>query len=436
MDRKIDIIDIKNRLSARSDFFCPAKWTELFLYLNHGNSNSCHHPLPHQIPSELLSDPYVLHNTPHKLEQQRLMLSGERPAECHMCWHIEDTSENAVSDRFIKAHQWQEHLEELEIDPHYVPRSIEVVFDNLCNLNCSYCDSGQSSSWAARIDKNPMLLESDYRELYRTIHIKPGTTKSEYMNAWLRWWPEIAQKVKILKISGGEPLISPNFWQFFDVLGHCPTLRFSINSNLSVDQHRLEAFANKATDFQSIEISASIDARGDLARYVRKGLNFDLFVSNCDYWCTHTPENCVLFLQATVNILSVWGFDEFLDLVRELRRRYPGRIATCYATLVRFPEFQSVSLLPRGLRAQLADKIQKVLNAGSDCFDDIEQSYINKIITYLRNEPVQMQQFDPAVLRRDLRLFLARYDSFDHLQYSKVLPSSFVSWLDCGDEIK
>ena len=77
-------------LQERSDFFCTAKWNELFLYLNHGLCNSCHHPIPHEIPKELLGDPNVLHNTPHKLAQQQLMIDGKRPKECHMCWHIED----------------------------------------------------------------------------------------------------------------------------------------------------------------------------------------------------------------------------------------------------------------------------------------------------------------------------------------------------------
>lgn len=139
-------IQIQSRLDKRSKFFCPAKWTELYLYLNHGNTNSCHHPIPHRIPKELLDDPYVLHNTPFKLQQQQLMVNGQRPEECHMCWHIEDADPNVVSDRFVKSVMWQDQIETLTVDKHSIPNLIEVVFDNLCNLTCSYCDSGQSSA--------------------------------------------------------------------------------------------------------------------------------------------------------------------------------------------------------------------------------------------------------------------------------------------------
>ena len=35
-------------------FYCSAKWQELFLFLNSGMTNSCHHPLPHKIPLDEL----------------------------------------------------------------------------------------------------------------------------------------------------------------------------------------------------------------------------------------------------------------------------------------------------------------------------------------------------------------------------------------------
>ena len=54
------------KLKEKSEFFCTAKWNELYLYLNHGLTNSCHHPIPQEIPIELARiNPSVLHNTPH-----------------------------------------------------------------------------------------------------------------------------------------------------------------------------------------------------------------------------------------------------------------------------------------------------------------------------------------------------------------------------------
>jgi pyruvate-formate lyase-activating enzyme len=436
MDTMNKFIEIKQQLNQRSEFFCPAKWTELFLYLNHGNSNSCHHPIPHAIPADLLSDPYVLHNTPHKLEMQQLMMQGHRPQECHMCWHIEDTGETVVSDRLVKGVQWKDQIDQLAVDKHHVPGLIEVVFDNLCNLNCSYCDPGQSSSWAAKVQKQPIELASDYRELYRKIHIQSGETKQDYLDAWLAWWPEIRNQVKTLKISGGEPLISPNFWKFFDILGHSPQLKFSINSNLCVDPRRIEAFAKKAGDFKSIKISASIDGQGSKAEYVRKGLDYELFLNNAKLWCDITPDNCTLSLQSTVNILSVWSFADFIELVAVLRKQYPNKIVTFYSTMVRFPEFQSMGLLPRDLRLQLAQDITDKRNQYLDLYDATELVYIEKITGYLLSDPEPLVKLDADVMHQDLVKFLDRYDQFDGYRVHEVFPESFIAWLDKHNYIK
>ena len=425
-------IKIKQQLEKKSDYFCPAKWTELYLYLNHGNSNSCHHPIPHNIPADLLDDPYVLHNTPHKLRMQQLMIDGQRPQECHMCWHIEDAGVD--SDRYIKSQNWIDHVDDLEVNSHYVPQLIELVFDNLCNLSCSYCDSGQSSKWASKIHQDPIHLISDYRELYRKIHITPGETKPEYLAAWLKWWPMIRDQVSVLKISGGEPLISPNFWKFFDILGKSPELRFHINSNLSVATKRLEKFLPQATQFKHIKISASIDGQGKIAEYARKGLDFDLFLKNCEYWCENTPSNCTLSFQSTVNILSVWGFSSFLELVVRFRQKYPTKIDNLYVAIVRFPEFQSINLLPTALKQLLSREIQRTADYNWQWFKPDEQSYIQKIIGYLNNNPTPMIEVSAINLKTDLKKFLQKYNQFDNLKYQQIFPQEFVSWIDNNTE--
>jgi len=416
-------------LEKKSKFFCPAKWTELFLYLNHGTSNSCHHPLPHEIPKELLSNPAVLHNTPHKLEQQRLMMNGIRPEECHMCWHIEDSNPDAVSDRIVKSQHWQDKIADLVVDPSYVPPFIEVIFDNYCNLSCSYCDSGQSSSWAAKIHTQPLHLESDHRHLYSKIHIAPGTTKKEYLNAWLKWWPQIRDQVQILKISGGEPLMSKNFWQFVESLGSAPNLTIAINSNCSVDIKYLKRFAEYAPNFLKVIISASIDATGDIAEYARQGLDYTQFLTNIEYWCSETSDNCFLKLQSTVSILNVWGLTDKFDLNIQLRKKYPARILDFYSTVVRAPEFQSVSLLPETIKQQIGQRMQIWFKNNKQSLTETEQIFVNKTIGYLLDNPIPQHTFDSRVLEIDFVKFLQYYNNSSKLKYQHIYPKEFLNWI-------
>ena len=416
-------------LESKSKFFCPAKWTELYLYLNHGNSNSCHHPIPHKIPEHLLDNPAVLHNTPHKLKMQQLMMEGHRPDECHMCWHIEDSSPTAVSDRIIKSQHWQDHIADLKVDPHYVPAMVEVVFDNYCNLTCSYCDSGQSTSWATKIHKNPLQLETDHRQLYSKIHIDPGTTNPAYLDAWLKWWPTIKHQVQKIKVSGGEPLISKNFWKFVDSMGAAPTLNLAINSNFSVDSAHVKKLARLASNFNSVNIGASLDATGPMAEYARQGLDYNKFISNIDYWCSETPENCSIYLQSTVNILNVWGLTNKFDLNIQLRQRYPGRVKDLYCTVVRSPEFQSIVILPTHLKLKLHTDMQTWVHNNKQHLTDSELVYINKIIGYLVNNPAPMHSFTNRQLEIDFVKFLQYYDKSSKHKYQDVYPEEFVEWI-------
>ena len=81
-------------LNSVSRSFCAAKWYNASLHLGHGFTNSCHLPLPHPIDlEEIKTNPSALHNTKHKKEMRRMMLTDIKPAECSYCWKIEDAKE-------------------------------------------------------------------------------------------------------------------------------------------------------------------------------------------------------------------------------------------------------------------------------------------------------------------------------------------------------
>jgi organic radical activating enzyme len=363
------------------------------------------------------------------MNMQQLMVDGHRPEECHMCWHIEDIDPDVVSDRVIKSTLWQSDIETLTVDPHYVPKFIEVVFDNYCNLTCSYCDSGQSSSWAEKIHRQPLELETDYRNLYNKIHLAPGSTKDQYVNAWNKWWKEIGPQVDRLKISGGEPLLSKNFWQFFETLDQNLN-SLTINSNFSVATKAVEHFIEVTDPFKNVAVAASIDATGDIAEYARQGLDYRQFLSNIDLWCSSTKSGNVLHLQSTVNALNIWGLTDKFDLSIELAQRYPGRINSFYSTLVRFPEFQSVTVLPTELKNKLAVQIAQWLDKNSRWLSEREQSYVRKIVVYLEQESEQLVKLDPTKLAIDFKKFIMYYDTTAKKSYQEIYPTEFIEWID------
>jgi organic radical activating enzyme len=422
---------IVSKLQQKSKFFCPAKWTELYLYLNHGLSNSCHHPIPHEIPANLLDNPNVLHNTPHKLKMQQLMMDGHKPTECHMCWHIEDADLNVVSDRHIKSKIWEDDIENLYPDPNYIPKLIEVVFDNYCNLTCSYCDGGQSSKWGTRIIQNPLPLETDYRKLYSEVGIKPGSTKSEYFNAWKKWWPQVKDQIKILKISGGEPLLSKHFWEFLQELQTPMSCILSINSNFSINHQLITRFVNLTGNFKNVLVGVSLDGTGKIGEYARQGLDFNLLSNNIDtYLTSSTNRNHRIYLQSTVNIFSIWGLINKLEYHIKLKEKYQDQIEDLYTTVVRFPEFQNVLLLPKPITDQLSVDLDTWLKKYGNLLTDKELTSVQKIVIYLKTRPKPMNNINLDKLKSDFKKFLVYYNSTSKHDYNDVYPTMFLDWIE------
>ena len=82
MSEQIDHIKKVDELitSEVSPTFCLAKWHHTTIYLHRGETHSCYHPHPHEIPlDELKADPSALHNTKEKIAQRAEMLIGENP---------------------------------------------------------------------------------------------------------------------------------------------------------------------------------------------------------------------------------------------------------------------------------------------------------------------------------------------------------------------
>ncbi len=424
------IFPVYAALESRSKFFCAAKWNELYLYLNHGTSSSCHHPMPHEIPLESLSTPHALHNTPHKMSQQQLMLDGHRPQECNMCWQMEDINADVVSDRILKSAEWIDQVPTLQVDPNHVPEFVEVTFDNYCNLSCSYCDSGLSSSWAARIAQNPLNLDTDYRQLYSKIHIAPGSTKSQYYEAWMNWWLLIRDKIKVLKVSGGEPLMSPNFWNFVEQFKPIEQYRFDINSNLSVKSSLLQKLIDITSNVAAARIAASLDAVGDIAEYARQGLDFNLFLQNVDQWCTSNHTKNFLSLQSTVSVLNVWGLVDKLNLCLELKRKYPNKVSYFYTTVIKHPEFQSVLLLPLSMRQHLHNQIYQWLQSNQSLLSDKEASMVHRTAMYLISDAQPHHNFSNRALQQDFKKFLQYYDARSKKSYQQIYPQEFCEWVE------
>jgi organic radical activating enzyme len=271
-------------LNSKSASFCGAKWYNATIWLGSGQTTSCHHPLPHAIDlEEIKTNPSAIHNTKEKKQQRAEMQQGIRPKGCEYCWRLEDAG--TTSDRPHKSAIFSEE----ELNTAYETpstqdvnlRTLEIAFDRTCQFACSYCNPAFSSTWAKDIKiAGPYTeLVTDGRGHYSHAH--DGSQRygfaevNPYAEAFFAWWEQGLHKdLRELRLTGGEPLMSGYTWKLLDWFNeNTPDCALAINTNLGIDEKKLDEFLEKTADVPHLEIYTSNEAVLAKAEYIRDGLD-------------------------------------------------------------------------------------------------------------------------------------------------------------------
>lgn len=388
------------------------------MHLQMGETHSCHHPATHKIPlDELKRNPSALHNTKFKKQKRREMLTNKRPAECDYCWNVEDNS-NAFSDRVYKsAEPWSlDHIDEIvksDWRTDFNPRYVEVAFSNACNFKCSYCGPSYSSAWVQEAKKfggYPTLDNFNNLEYLQSVGKMPINHKDHnpYVEAFWKWWPELYRDLHTFRITGGEPLMSPDTWKVLDYIIDNPNpnknLSLAINSNLGIPDSLVDRFIEKIkriTEEDKVRefiVFTSCDSVGAQAEYIRNGLEYGRFTNNVEKIMSACPKVNITFM-VTYNALSVPNYDKFIKQVYEWKnafanpdRYWPGALLLDTSYL-RFPTHQAVKVLPKEFGKNILEQAQLTEHLAAPRYShklpgytDVEISKIKRIHDWFNSE--------------------------------------------------
>jgi organic radical activating enzyme len=328
-----------------------------------------------------------------------------------------------------------------------VPSYVEVNFNNVCNLACSYCSPQFSSTWSQEVERlggyptstvhnNPDHFCGDRRVI-------PVREHNPYVEAFWRWWPDLYPHLQHFRMTGGEPLLDRNTYRVFDyVLANPkPDLHLNVTSNFSVDEKSWQKYLSYVKQLcqegrlEHFMQYVSLDAWGAQAEYIRHGLDFNLLWDRVNQYLTEVPSYNSLTFIVTMNNLSVTTLPELFAGILGLRKTYSETYQRVWfdTPVLRAPVWQSLQTLPESYAEKLewlwAWMMRQIETPEQPFkgFKDYELSRLDRDIAWMRSAQTQ----DHSRAMADFYKFFSEHDRRRGTNFLKTFPDMNSWWAEC-----
>jgi organic radical activating enzyme len=274
---------------------------------------------------------------------RKQMLEGERPDMCVRCFREEDAGLNSA--RTSANNKWKDDAIDYVENPALDVRYIDLRLGNLCNLKCRMCNPYASNQW---------LKEWDL--------VAPGMTPSERDRLKKMDWPEhpktwenlfsISDTIEEIYLTGGEPTI---IHEQHKLLQHCidngtaKNIRLKYNINMTnIPNHLLEMW----THFKRVQLNCSIDATGDLNRYIRYPSQWVTINKTWDQ--IRKLDNVDYEIHCTVQMYNILRLPALIDWAAPSGSRI-------YFNILNHPAELNIRVLPTQLKDLAAERLAPYL---------------------------------------------------------------------------
>jgi organic radical activating enzyme len=211
-----------------------------------------------------ITTPLTYFNSNHFKQIRLEMLRGEKPKICQRCYDIESSGGSSVRLSTHNEHNLQELIDNTNTDTGELESiqlsSVHFMWGNKCNLKCKMCHPYASNQIIQEFLKMNLISSStDFDE----INIGWDFEKNKEV------LEEISPYIRILNVTGGEPLINNDFLNYCKYLidhDYAKNIQLSFHTNLTVIPEKFVSLWDK---FKTITVKISIDAIGNDYEYIR-----------------------------------------------------------------------------------------------------------------------------------------------------------------------
>ena len=297
--------------------------------------------------------PSQVWNAPTYKEIRQQMLDGERPAMCERCFKEEDAGIDSARVNYNR--KWYNESKNYDVVETPNIEYVDLRLGNLCNLRCRMCNPYSSNQWVE--EWNDVVVKA---ELVPNFAI----SKDEALRLANMDWPsknktwdsliEVANTIEEIYLTGGEPTLALEQYKLFDILIEkdlARSIKLKYNTNLTNIPKKMIEYWSK---FKKIQINASIDAYGDLNRYIRYPTAWVSVEKNMDKF-VEMP-NVEVQLHCTVQTYNILNLNQLFDWMKKYNN------VKLYLNILNHPQVLNIRILPKELKELAESRLAPYLD--------------------------------------------------------------------------
>ena len=307
---------------------------------------------------------------------------------------------------------------------------LEVGFGNYCNLACLSCNSTLSTTW----HDDEVKLNATSKNIKREVFPKLD-------NLVFSPSEETLKTLTLVKFTGGEPMINPEFIKFIDLIcekGYPENMSLEIYTNCSyIPSPKL---LENLVKFKNIQLNLSIDAYGSINDYIRYGSTWEgetkQTVSRAiDFWLDKGANNkgINIIMSTTLSLLNVfeipklmsWWMDKYKNSGNEIVVSRSTALPTQYDGFFKLqiafdPAYIGLNVLPEEYYSDIIKWAEEYEQAFTTKYSDLEfiPESINASLSKLRNT-IRRSKGDP----KNARLLLEYLEKMDKIRNNSAEQS-------------
>lgn len=274
---------------------------------------------------------------------RKQMLEGERPEMCARCFKEEDAGISSARQR------WNQQIDpnkEYTVDAPFDIKYVDIRLSNLCNLKCRMCNPYASNMWVKEwASVNDALQPHEYQRLSKMDWPEKEKTWENLFG--------IAHTVEEIYLTGGEPTVIKEQIKLLDYFidnGTAKGIRLKYNTNLvKVPDWLLDKWQH----FKTVKLNCSIDAVGELDRYIRHPSKWEVIQRNFDR--IRQLPNGSIEIHCTVQMYNILRLHELIAWAKPYNHKI-------FFNILNHPEYLNIQCLPDKLKHQAEQSLQPYLD--------------------------------------------------------------------------